>query len=177
MSSCNRLSQASCTRCCNLAMVVAGSGERVSSNFIMSHTCSIGERSEDLACQGSCCTPRRAFCISAAVCGCVLSCWKSTSPSCRKNGSRHGVNKLCNVMGTVYFTLQKHQIWPWVVTEDLHTKMPDMDSGQMHAGSDAHQVYALHEYVLTCIQTESTLITEDNRAPFHSPVNSFTTTE
>ena len=34
----------SCTRCHNTAMVVAGSGERVSSRFIISHTCSIGVR-------------------------------------------------------------------------------------------------------------------------------------
>ena len=37
-------------------MVVAGSGERVSSRFIMPHTCSIGKRSGDLTGQGSCCT-------------------------------------------------------------------------------------------------------------------------
>ena len=35
-------------------MVVAGSGESVSSRFIIYHKCSIGERSEDLAGQGSC---------------------------------------------------------------------------------------------------------------------------
>ena len=42
------LSQAFCTCCRNLAMVVAGSGESVSSHFIMSHMCTIGERSGNL---------------------------------------------------------------------------------------------------------------------------------
>ena len=85
MSSCNILSQVSCTHCHNSAMVVAGSGERVSSHFIISHTCSIGKRSGVLAGQGSC-TQRRACCVTA-ICGRALFCWKSTSPSCRRNGS------------------------------------------------------------------------------------------
>ena len=55
MSSCYRLSRASCTCCDNSAIIVAGSVERASSRFFMAHTCSIGERSEVLAGQGSCC--------------------------------------------------------------------------------------------------------------------------
>ena len=49
MSSCNRLSQAFCTCYRNSAMVVAGSGERLSTRSIMYHKCSIGERFGDLA--------------------------------------------------------------------------------------------------------------------------------
>ena len=52
MSSCDRLSHATCTRCRNSAMVVEGSGERVNSRFIMSHTCSIDESSRVIAGQG-----------------------------------------------------------------------------------------------------------------------------
>ena len=87
MSFCGRLSHASCTRCRSSEMVVAGSGERASFCFIMSHMCSIGERSRDRVRQGRCCTPRRACYVAAAICRCVLSCWKNTSPSCRRNGS------------------------------------------------------------------------------------------
>ena len=47
-------------------MVAEGSGERVSSRFIMSHTCSIGETSGVHAGQGSCSTPQRAHCVTAA---------------------------------------------------------------------------------------------------------------
>ena len=49
--------------------IVAGSGERVSSRFIMSHACSIDERPGVLAGQGSCYTPRRSV-----VCEHALSC-------------------------------------------------------------------------------------------------------
>ena len=48
-------------------MIVTGSGEKLSSRFIMSHTCSIGEKTVDLAGQGSY-TPRRARFVAAAVC-------------------------------------------------------------------------------------------------------------
>ena len=123
MSSCDRLSQTSCTRCRNSAMVVAGSAEGVSSCFIMSHLCSISEKSGVLAGQGSC-TPRRARCVIAAICGCMSSCWKSSSPSSRINDSSTGVNSLCNVAGSVYFTLQKHQVWPRVITDGPHTMKP-----------------------------------------------------
>ena len=40
--------------------------------------------------QGSC-TPRRTPCVAAAVCGRGLSCWKSRSPFCRRNGSSTGL--------------------------------------------------------------------------------------
>ena len=73
MSSCDRFSLAYRTRCRNWAMVVAGSGERINSHFTVPHTCSIGERSGDLAGQSSC-TPRRARCIATAVFGRALSC-------------------------------------------------------------------------------------------------------
>ena len=76
--------QKSWTRSRNSAMVVAGSGERVRSRFIMSHTCSIGDRSGNLVGHGSCCTPRRARCVAAATCGLAVSCWKITLPSCRR---------------------------------------------------------------------------------------------
>ena len=91
MLSCDRWSQASCTRCRNSAKVVAASGERVSSYVIMFHTCLIGERSGDRAGQGSCCTPRWERCVAAAVFGRTLSCWKCTSTSCRRNGSSTGL--------------------------------------------------------------------------------------
>ena len=97
-------------------MVVAGSGERVSSRSIISHTSSIDERSGDLAGQGPCCTPWRARCVAAAVCGHTLSFWKSTSPSCRWTGTIR-INNVCNIAGTVYLTLQKDQIWQWIVTD------------------------------------------------------------
>ena len=51
----------------HLAMVMAGSAKRVNSHFIISKTCSIGERSGNIAGQGSCCTPRRTCCIAAAM--------------------------------------------------------------------------------------------------------------
>ena len=44
----------------------ADSRERISFFFTMSHMCSVGERSVDLAAQGSCCTRRRASCVAAA---------------------------------------------------------------------------------------------------------------
>ena len=49
MSSCDRLPKTYYTSRRNYAMVVVGSGERVSSRFIMSDTRSIDERSGDLA--------------------------------------------------------------------------------------------------------------------------------
>ena len=96
ISSCDRLSQASCTRCRNSAMVMAGSWERESSRFIMSQTCSIGERSRDVAGQGNCCTQRRARCVAVAVCGCALSWCESTSPFCRRNVSSTGLTTWCS---------------------------------------------------------------------------------
>ena len=65
MSSCDILSQESCTHCHNSEIAVVGSGERVSSRFLISYTCSIGERSGAFAGQGSC-TPRRASYVAAA---------------------------------------------------------------------------------------------------------------
>ena len=59
--------------------------------FIMHHTCSIGERYGDLAGQDSCCTTRRARCVAVAIRGRTLSCWKSTSPSCRRNENSTGL--------------------------------------------------------------------------------------
>ena len=46
--------------------------------------------------------------------------------------------------------------------------------GQCTLEDDAHQVYAVHVYVYHS-HTETTLITEDNRAPFHSPIDCFKT--
>ena len=63
----------------------------LSSRFNMSHTCSIGERFRNIAGQGGCCTPRRARCVAAVVCGHALSCWKSTSPFCRRNNRSTGL--------------------------------------------------------------------------------------
>ena len=40
---------------------------------------------------------------------------------------------------------------------------------------DSHQVYAYTCMSITRRQTESILITEENRAPFHSPVDSHIT--
>ena len=136
MSSCDRLSQASCARCHNSAMVVADFGERVSFRFIMSHICSIGKRSGDLVGQGSCCTPRRARWVAAAVSGRAVSYWKSTT-SLSKKWQQHVVNNLCNVAGTLYFTLQKHQMWPRGVTDGPDTMKPEMVptySWRMHSG-------------------------------------------
>ena len=160
MSSCNRLCQTSCNYCRNSAMVVAGSGERVSSRFIMSPTCSTGERSGDLVGQCSCCTPRRTCCIVAAVRGCALSCWKahyvllkSTSSSCW-NDSFMGFNNLCTVARTVYFTLQKHQMLLRVVIDDPHTMKSEMRSvcsGWMHSRRWCSP--GLH---LTCVHPDRT---------------------
>ena len=82
----DRLSQASCICCRNSTMIVAAL-ERVSSHFIMSHTCSNGERYGDRAGQG---------------------CW------C--NQEEHVASQQPYV-GTVYFTLKKHQMWPRVLTD------------------------------------------------------------
>ena len=60
------LSEAPCTRCGNSAMVVAGTGERTRSSFIMTYMCSIiDERSGALANQGNSCTlfPPKAFAL------------------------------------------------------------------------------------------------------------------
>ena len=95
-------------------MVVAGSGAGVSYRLIMSHACSIGERSEDLAGQGTCRTSRRT-----QVCGLQLLCWKITSPSCRKNCSRTGLITV-QYNGHCLLSLQKHQMWPRVITVDPH---------------------------------------------------------
>ena len=48
--------------------------------------------------------------------------------------------------------------------------------GECIPDDDAHQVYAIYGTSITRIQTQPTLITEDNRPPFHSPVDSFATT-
>ena len=89
-------------------MLVTGSGERVFSCFIMSHTCSIGEKSGDLAGQGSCCTPWTARWVAADIRGRSLSSWKSTSPSCQRNGSRTGLTPV-QCSGHCLFTLQKRK--------------------------------------------------------------------
>ena len=144
MSSCDRLSQASCTRCRNSAMDVSDSGESVSFCFIVSHTCSVSEKSGDLAGNGSCCTPRSGRCVTAAVCGRTLSCWRNHITFLL------GINNLCNVAGTVYFTLQKHQMWLRVLTVHPHTMKPEMGPcvmGECSPEDDARQVYAVHAYV------------------------------
>ena len=172
MSSCNKLSQASCTRCRNPAMVVAGSGERVISYFIMSHTCSIGERSGDLAGQSSCCKPWKARFIAVAIYGRALSYWKSTSSSCQINSSSTGycllypvetpnLTKSCNSWPPC------HEAW----------------GGAYVSGANALRKMTLTRstsYTCTSItrtQTEPSLITEDNRLPFHSPGDCFMTPE
>ena len=157
-------------------MVVAGSGERVSSRFIMSHKCSIGERSGGLAGQGSCYTLRRVCCIAAAVCGHALSCWKSTPPSYRRNDSSTWLTGQCS--GHSLLTLQKHQIRPHVVTmapTPLSLRWCLCIVGERTLEDDVHQVYAVLVYFHNSqAHTEPTFITEDNRASFHSPVDSFT---
>ena len=50
---------------------------------------------------------------------------------------QHGVNNLWNVAGTVYFTLQKQQIWPSVAIDDPHTMKPEvgpMCRGRIYSG-------------------------------------------
>ena len=102
MSSYDRLSEASFTSCRNSTIVVAGSREKVSSRFIISHTCAIGERSGDrsTASQGSC-APRVTRCVAAAVCGRAEQVHRL---SVEQLAVARG-NNLCNVAGTVYFTL------------------------------------------------------------------------
>ena len=179
MSSCDTLSQASCSRCRNSAMVLAGSGERVSSEFIMSQTCSIGERSGVLSGQGSCCTTKSTLCRSSRMWKCVVllksifSCWKAHFPIEEMAVAR--VKQLVQCRGQCYFTLQKHQMWPRVVTD-----------GPPHhetwGGACVSCANALLKMTLsrstphTCtsisrIQPETTLITEDSRAPFQSLVH------
>ena len=173
MSSCDRFSQASWTRSRNSAKVVAGSGERVSSRFIMSHKCSIGERSGGLAGQGSCYTLRRVCCIAAAVCGHALSCWKSTPPSYRRNDSSTWLTGQCSG----HFILKKHQMWLRVVT--VGSPYHEAWGGACMSWKNGFRKITLTmstPYMctsITRIQTEPSLITEDNRAPFHC----FTTPE
>ena len=150
MSSCDRLSQASCTRCHNLAMVVADSRERVRSRFIMSNTCWIGERYRDLDGQGSCCTTKSLLHHSSCMWMCTVRL-KSTSPSCQRIDSSTELPNLFNVAGTVYFTLQKHlkvtvscNWWPsmpWSLRWGLCVM------GKFTPEDDAHQVYAVHMYI------------------------------
>ena len=147
MSSCDRLFQASCTCCCNLAMVVACSGERESScKFWM---------------------------------GVVLL--KNTSSSCQRNGSS---------MGITTCTMWRHCLLYPAETSNLTASYnwwlpPHHEAWDRACVSwvNALQKMALTRSTpytwmsITCIQIKSTLITEDNRVPFHSPVDSFMTPE
>ena len=61
-----------------------------------------------------------------------------------------------------------------------HTMKPELGQvvmSEFTPKEDFHQVYAIHVYFITRIQIEITIITEDNIAPFHSPVDSFTTAQ
>ena len=86
-------------------------------------------------------------------------------------------NNLCNVADTLYF----NQVWPRVVTDGPPT-LWSLRWGlcvvwECTPEDYAHQVSPSTCTSITRIQTEPTLITEDNRAPFHSPVDTFTTPE
>ena len=141
MSSCDRLSQVSCTRCRNPAMIVAGSGERVRSFFIMSHTREIW---------GSCC-PEQLYTTKSTWhrSSCMWMCVEKEHNLPVEEMADHGVNNLCNVAGTVYFTLQNPQIWPRVVT--MAPTLWSLRWGLCVVGEcnpeDDHQVYAVYVYV------------------------------
>ena len=56
------------------------------------------------------------------------------------------VNNLCNIAGTVYFILQKHQMSPRVVTHGPHTMKPELGLcvvAECTPECDAHHVYAV----------------------------------
>ena len=131
-------------------MVVEGSGERVSSCFIMSHTCSIGEKSGDLPGQGSCCTPWKAHCITAAIYGCALSCRKSTSSSCQRNGRSTELTTCAMYTHCLLYPAETPHVtascdwWhptPWSLRWGLCVM------SECTPEDDAHQVYAIHMYV------------------------------
>ena len=177
MSSCDRLSQASCTYCCNSAMVVAGSGERISSCFIMSHKCSFGERSGDLAGQGSC-TLQRAHCIAAA----------NEDVHCPAEEALNlPVEEMAVALGYQSLQCSRHYLLYPAETPNVTTSCnwwpPNHEAwgGACVSWANAFRKMTLTRSMLyTCtsitrIQTELTHINEDNRVPFHSPVDSFTT--
>ena len=175
MSSCYRLSQASFTRSRNLA----SSGERVSSRLIMSHTYSIGKRSGVLADQDSC-TPWRARCIAAAVCGRALSCWKIALPSCRINGT---VSNMCRGSGYCLLYPAETPNVTSVLTDAPHTKKPEVKPvyrGRMHSrrwrspGLRRTRVCPSLAYRQNLI---SSLKTTECYTTLQSPVDSFTTQE
>ena len=72
-------------------------------------------------------------------------------------------------------------MWSRVVTDGPHTIKPEVGlciMSECTPEDDAHQVYAVHAHVLSLAYRQKILsITADNRAPFHSPVDSFTTPE
>ena len=168
MSSRNRLSQATCTLCRNSAIVVAGSGERVSSCYIMYHTCSISERLESLLARAvvvhndkhvttpqlyvNVCYPvveahhlhveemAVAYCYQPVQCSGHCLLYTAETPN---------VTTSCN------WWPPHHEAWGGVCVSWANA------FGNM-------TLSRLTPYTctsITCIQTESTL-TEDNRAPF-----------
>ena len=141
----------------------------------MSYAYWIGKRSGDLAGQCSCCIPRRARYIIAAICGHALSCWKSTWSSCQRNGNIMGLT--CAMLQALFILPYRNiQMWLWVVTDG-----PTHHEAWMWANSLQKMTLTRSTlYTWTSIpriQREPTLISEDNRLQFHSPIESFMTIE
>ena len=132
MSLCDILSQAS-TRCRNSAMVVAGNGERVISRFFYVPYM-FNWRGIWLSCWPGqlLYTTKSRLRRSSHMWACIVLLIIFLS----KKWQWHGVNNLFNVADTVYFTLQKYQMWPRVVTDGPHTMTPEMRPvcrGWMHS--------------------------------------------
>ena len=129
------LCQASCTRYHNSAMVVAGSGEIVSSRFTMSHTCSIGESFGTPAGQGSCCIPRRARCVPATYVD-VRCPDEKRITFLSKIRQQHGVNNTFNISNTLLYPAETPTVtascnwWP----HSMKPEVGPMRRGRMHSG-------------------------------------------
>ena len=85
-------------------MVVAGYGERVSSPFIMPHSVQLAKDLGILLARAVV-VYQKAHCIATAV---VLL--KNHITFLLKKWQFHGFDNVRNVAGTVYFTLQNHQM-------------------------------------------------------------------
>lgn len=135
ISSCDKVPQTICT-CINCAGIVAGLRVWVRCP-ILSQKCSMGERSRDFACQGSCQTLTKNILNSSSSIWQTLSYWNSTSPSCWRNDSKvywkwyrcsgHCINYPAQTpkMGRIYSLLH---LTPWCQELGLYVL------GQIHSG-------------------------------------------
>ena len=166
-----------CIRCRNSVMVLAGSGERK----VTATSCPIRvQLARDLGlllARAVLYTTKRTLQHNSRMWTCVVLLKKHFT-FLSKKWQYHGFNNLCSVADTIYLTLHEHQLWPRFVTNAPH---PEAWGGAYVSWTNALRKMTLTRSTpymwttITRIQTEPTLITEDFRAPFDFPLNSFST--